>query len=101
MATKRKSKKAGPIALTDVQARAARLQRELKRRREVARHRVDDIERDLRALAGALSKRANAVVADVEKHIRGLRSDLQTPARARRLRTTALSSKKQPVRKKK
>jgi hypothetical protein len=88
MATKRKKAKrakrktAAGAALAEVQSVAKRLQRELEKRRRTASGTATKIEGDLRALAGMLSKRASAVRADVEKHIRALRRDLARQARA-------------------
>lgn len=98
MATKRSSKKQGPAALRDLQALAKRLQRELNRRRRLAAGTVTQLEKDLRGLTALLTKRANAVRADVDKHLRGLRRDL-----ARQAKTSAFarSGRKKAARKKK
>jgi len=81
MATKRSSKKAGPAALRDLQALAKRIQRELERRRRLAGGTVAKLEKDLRSLTALLTKRAKAVSADVEKHLKGLRRDLARQAK--------------------
>ena len=96
MATKRSPKKAGPAALRDLQALAKRLQRELDRRRRLAGSTVAKLEKDLRSLTGLLTKRANAVRTDVEKHLRGLRRDL-----ARQANVSGLARPKAARRKKK
>jgi hypothetical protein len=95
---KRRSKKQGPAALRDLQALAKRLQRQLGRRRRLAAGTVTKLEKDLRSLTALLTKRANAVRTDVEKHLRGLRRDL-----ARQAKTSAFArgGRKRTARKKK
>lgn len=97
MATKR-SKKAGPAALREIQALAKRLQRELNRRRRGARGTIAGLEKDLRGLAALLAKRASAVGADVEKHLKALRRDLTRQAK---VSTLAGGRRKKTARKKK
>lgn len=80
MATKQTAK-AQPTALRELQALARRLQRELNRRQRLATGTINKLEKDLRGLAALLAKRATAVRADVEKHVRGLRRDLVRQAK--------------------
>jgi len=81
MATKRTTRTASPPALRDLQALAKRLQRQLDKRRRLAGSTLATLEKDLRALTALLTKRATAVRADVEKHLRGLRRDLKRQAK--------------------
>lgn len=86
MATMSSKSQGRSAALRDLLALAKRLQRQLDRRRRLAASTVTQVERDLRALAGLLAKRAGAVRTDVEKHLRGLRRDL-----ARQMKVSALA----------